>query len=91
VFTSSRQPLNLVAQPKMLPTQQGDGHVSVLPQIVVECSQVKSVSLMETSVGEELDDLELADLMSNRLARDEAKKTASCRAVPRSIGTIFSR
>jgi hypothetical protein len=63
------QQLNLVTQAEIFPTQQCDGSISVLPQVVVERSQVESVSLMEASVGEELDDLELANLVSNRLAR----------------------
>src|ERR1700738_5619717 len=63
------QNVNLVTQPEILPSHQRDGRISVLPQIVVERSQVESVSLMEASVREEFDDLELANLIGNRLAR----------------------
>src|SRR5437870_12453797 len=63
------QQLNLVTQTKMLPAQQRNWHVAVLPQIVVESSQTELLLLIQSRVGEEFDDLEFADLIGDCLAR----------------------
>jgi hypothetical protein len=61
--------LNLVSQAEIFPTQERDWNVPVLPQIIVDGSQVDFVAPMKTGVGEKLDDLQFADLVGNRLAR----------------------
>jgi hypothetical protein len=48
---------NLVLEAKVFPPLQGDGHITVLPNVVVKCSQLKLLALNSPGVGQKLNDL----------------------------------
>src|SRR5262245_6746152 len=60
---------HLVLEPEVLPALQRDRDVALAPQAVVELAQLECVPLDAARVGQELEDLVLADLVRDRLTR----------------------
>jgi hypothetical protein len=62
------QQFNLLTQTEILPTQPRDRCVAVRPHVVMESAKVELLFLIQSPIGEELDDLEFANLICDRLA-----------------------
>ena len=73
------QEIDFVLQPQILPALQNDGDVSVLPEEIVEGAEAEFVLFLALRVGEEFVDLQLADLVRNRLT---ATRLSSARNAP---------
>src|SRR5262245_55069161 len=63
------QDAHLVVEPQVLPPLQRDRHVALAPESVVELPQLELFPVDAAGVGQEPEDLPLADLVGDCLAR----------------------
>src|SRR5262245_42266548 len=68
VVRSSIERDHFVVQPKILPPQQCDRNISVLPKVIVDCAQAEFISQRLPRVGQKLGNLQLADLIGDGLS-----------------------
>src|SRR5436309_4748347 len=72
------QQIDFVLQPQISPALQNDRDVSVLPEEIVERAEAEFVLFLALRVGEEFVDLQLADLVRNRLTGDRSEESRFC-------------
>src|SRR5206468_8379769 len=82
---------DFVLQPQILPALQNDGDVSVLPEEIVEGAEAEFVLFLALRVGEEFVDLQLADLVRNRLTGDRSEERSEERRVGKEWRRQMSR
>src|SRR3979411_2463877 len=66
--------IELVGRPDGFETLQSDGHIAVVEQRVMERAQAEALAVRQAGVAEPAQDLQLADLVGNRLTRFRRKE-----------------
>ena len=58
----------IVFQPEVFPTLENDGHITVQPQEIMKCAKAEFVSLAGLRVGEKVENLRFANLITDGLS-----------------------